>query len=100
MSAKFPRGGAGPFLARSLIVEEDDAHATEADTVNSEIFAIILFSRIALKDILATFKIRNLGMIYLYISKIRRDFAKVYFHETSHLRENKTLAKICEFTVT
>ena len=37
-------------------------------TVNQEIFAIILFSRIALKDIFATFKIRNYleGMIYLY----------------------------------
>ena len=35
-------------------------------TVNSEIFARILFSRIALKGIFATLKIRDLGMIYLY----------------------------------
>ena len=35
-------------------------------TVNSEIFAIILFSRKALKDIFATLKISNKGMIYLY----------------------------------
>ena len=33
--------------------------------VNSEIFAIILFSRIAVKDIFATFKIHDLDMIYL-----------------------------------
>ena len=35
-------------------------------TVDSEIFAIILFSQIVLKDILATLEIRNLGMIYRY----------------------------------
>ena len=34
--------------------------------VNPEIFARILFSRIALKDIFATLKIRDKGMIYLY----------------------------------
>ena len=36
-----------------------------ADTVNSEIFARILFSRIALKHIIATLKIHNKGVIYL-----------------------------------
>ena len=36
------------------------------DTVNSEIFATILFSRIALKDIFATLEIRESGMIYVY----------------------------------
>ena len=35
-------------------------------TVNSEIFLRILFSRVALKDIFATVKIRDLGMIHLY----------------------------------
>ena len=35
-------------------------------TVNSEIFARILFSRIALKDIFATLKIRDWGILYLY----------------------------------
>ena len=35
------------------------------NTVNSEIFARILFSRIALKCIFATLEIRDLGMIYL-----------------------------------
>ena len=35
-------------------------------TVNSEILARVLFSRIALKDLFVTFKIRNQGMIYLY----------------------------------
>ena len=32
----------------------------------------------------------------LHDSSISRGF---YFHETSHIRENKTLAKISEFTV-
>ena len=35
-------------------------------TVDSETFAVMLFSRIALKDIFATLKIRDLGLIYLY----------------------------------
>ena len=35
-------------------------------TVNSEIFARILFSRKALKHILVTLKIRDKGVIYLY----------------------------------
>ena len=35
-------------------------------TVNSEIFARFLISRIALKDIFATFKNRDFGMIYLH----------------------------------
>ena len=57
-------------------------------TVNSEIFAKILFSRIALKDIFATFKIRDQVMIYLYQSTtecfaISRGF---YFRETSHMQ--------------
>ena len=36
------------------------------NTVNSEIFARILFLRIALKDIFPTLEIRDLGMIYVY----------------------------------
>ena len=54
-------------------------------------FAIILFSRIALKDKFATFKIRNLDM-----SKRQSVFAisrGLIFHE------NKILAKSSEFTV-
>ena len=35
-------------------------------TVSSEIFARILLSRIALKDIFATLEIRDLSMIYVY----------------------------------
>ena len=35
-------------------------------TVNSEIFARILFSQIASKDIFAKLKIRDFGMLYLY----------------------------------
>ena len=36
-------------------------------TVNSEIFARILFSRKALKDIFVMFELSNLGVIYLYM---------------------------------
>ena len=35
-------------------------------TVILEIFARIVFSRIALKDIFATLEIRDLGIIYVY----------------------------------
>ena len=38
----------------------------EEGTVNSEIFVRILFSRIALKDISALLKFRDLSMICLY----------------------------------
>ena len=41
---------------------------------HSEIFTRILFSPIALKDIFATLKIRDLGMIYLH-QLTMRDFA-------------------------
>ena len=37
-----------------------------ADTVNSEIFARILFSRIVLKRIFGMLKIHDKGVIYLY----------------------------------
>ena len=57
-------------------------------TVNSEIFARILFSRIALKGIFATFKIRDLDMIYLhkYTTEWFREsfiFAKLRIREVS-----------------
>ena len=42
------------------------AMAERKHTVNSEIFARILFSRIALKDIFAMVKIRDFDMIYLH----------------------------------
>ena len=59
-----------------------------SDTVNSEIFGT-LFSRMALKDkgLFATFKIRDKGMSYLYISQRQSDLAisrGFYFPETSH----------------
>ena len=67
----------------------------ETDTVNLEIFARTLFSRMALKYIFATLKVHDQGMIYLQSDlAISREF---YFHETSHdakFRGNKTLAKI------
>ena len=71
-------------------------------TVNSEIFARILFSRKALKDIFVTLKIRDFGMIYLHQKRTKEFFAisrGFYLRETLFL-ENKTLAKISEFTVT
>ena len=45
-----------------------------SDTVNPEIFARILMSRIALKDIFVTLKIRDLDMLYIYVSKRQSDF--------------------------
>ena len=39
---------------------------TPKPTVNPENFARLLFSRMALKDIFATFKIRDLAKIYQY----------------------------------
>ena len=46
-----------PYKSPVFLTEIHDR--TEADTVNLEIFAIILFSRIGLKDIFATLKIRD-----------------------------------------
>ena len=66
------------------------------DTVNPEIFARILFSRIALKKLFAALKVATRAW-YTYISK-RSDFGisrGFYFHETSH----KTLANISKLTV-
>ena len=36
------------------------------NTVNSEIVARILFSRIALKDVFVTLEIWDFGMVYVY----------------------------------
>ena len=70
-------------------------------TVNSEIFASILFSRIVLKDIFAMFGIHR--AFFTYICKQQNEFSisrGFYFHKTyAKFRENKTLAKISEFTV-
>ena len=50
-------------------------------TVNSEIFASLSFSRITLKEIFATLKIRELEMIYLHqlMTEHFRHFAMVLF---------------------
>ena len=58
-------------------------------TADSEIFARILFSRIALKDILVMEKKLRLrqDLPTMYINKRQSDFAisrGLYFHETSH----------------
>ena len=57
-------------------------------TANTIIFGRNVFSRIAFRDIFATLKIRDYGMIYLY-QKIRviSPFRKGnILHETSHMR--------------
>ena len=71
---------------------------------NPEIFARILFSPITLKDIFATLKICDYGMIYLYqlTTEWLRHFARILFTRniaSAKFRENKTLAKIFESTV-
>ena len=47
-------------------IKENDKFTQHYNTVYSEIFARILFSRIALKYIFETVKIRDQGLIYLY----------------------------------
>ena len=75
-------------------------------TVNSEIFARILFLQIALKYIFVTFKICDKGVIYLYQKKtewlhqfVRILFSRNFAYANAKFRENKTLAKISKFTV-
>ena len=68
-------------------------------TVNSEMFARILFSQISLKDKFATFKNCDFDMI---MAKSFCHFARVLFSQNftyAKFRENKTLAKISLFTV-
>ena len=70
-------------------------------TVNSEIFARNLSSRIALKDIFATLKFMTKAC-FNYVNTRQSDFVisrGFYYLETSKFLENKTLAKIIEFTV-
>ena len=57
-------------------------------TINSEIFARILFSQLTLKHIFVTLKIRDKGVIYQY-QLTTEWFANswgFYFHETPHMR--------------
>ena len=66
-------------------------------TVNSEIFARILFSRIELKDIFAMIKFALIAC-FTYISK--RQFARILFLRSftyAKFRENKILTKISGF---
>ena len=76
------------------------------NTVNSQIFVRILFSWIALKDLLDCYvQILNKGIIYIYQYKTIewfRQFMRIIFWQNlafAKFRENKTLAKISEFTV-
>ena len=51
---------------RSTTTRHHIGTSLHTNTVNSEIFARILFSRIALKGIFVTLGIRDLGMVYIY----------------------------------
>ena len=70
-----------PYITEKLLIERKESNQTNKTilseicstrvesmllTVNSEIFARISFSRIALKEIFATLKFCYWGMIYLY----------------------------------
>ena len=72
-------------------------------TVNLEIFTRILFSQMAFKDIFATLKTPDKGMIYVYqsttvISPFKEDlFSRNFAY--AKFRTNETLAKISEFSV-
>ena len=55
-----------PLAGKVLFMYLSEIMKTAYSTVNPEIFARILFSRYALKDIFATLKIRDYGMLYLY----------------------------------
>ena len=76
-------------------------------TVDSEIFARILFSRIALKDTLVMLKFdKNLrlrqDLPILINNRVILPFRKGFFSrnfEYAKFCENKVLAKISEFTV-
>ena len=69
------------------------------NTGNLETFAIIVFSRKALKDILATVKFRRGYDIPLSVSR-QIDFAISQGFVFTRFRDNETLAKISDFTVT
>ena len=70
-------------------------------TVNPEIFARILFSQIVKIHICDCKTAIELDLPISVNDRVISAFHKVLFHETSHIRirENKTLAKISEFTV-
>ena len=59
-----PRGGDCQGIVRSKLKWIRPIFASCHTVVNSEYFARILFSRVALKDIFATFKMRDLDIIY------------------------------------
>ena len=58
----------------------------------------MIFSRIALKDIFVRLKTCNKGQIYQRQSDLAIS-GGVYSHAYAKFHENKTLAKISEFTV-
>ena len=90
-----------------LLVFRDDQQSYDyvwSVTVNSEIFARILFSLIALNNIFEMLKIATRACFtcsskrHIMISPFREDLFSRNF-ALAKFRENKTLAKISEFTV-
>ena len=64
--------------------------AEQSLTINSEIFARILFAQIALKDIFGTLKLVTRAW-FTYISRRKSDFTimrGVYFREISQVSQN------------
>ena len=76
------------FNVDRITVSDTGIVAAVQLTVNLEIFARILFSRIVFKDIYATSKFVT-RVCFTYISKRQSDFAisrEFYYHEASHIR--------------
>ena len=72
------------------------------NTVDSEIFVRILFSRIALKNIKSDVKKLATKARFTYINKGQSDFAisqGFYFHETSQMRSFAKIKSSQKFTV-
>ena len=88
----------------SRFYQESNLTYHKLGTVYPKNFAKILFSLIALEDILAMLKIRHWGMIYLYqlLTEWFLCFARIIFSWNfayAKFRKNITLVKISQFTV-
>ena len=70
----------------------------QKDNVNSKIFERILFSRIALKDIFALLKILGHDLAISTNDRVISSFSEDFIFLNLRISENKTLAKISEFT--
>ena len=88
-------------MAAVIISLQLDLQINGSNTVNSEIFVRILFSGIVVKDVFAMFKNSRCGP-YLPISvngRVILSFCEVLILPKLSTCENKTLAKVSEFTV-